>query len=224
MSRVFVGGAQVLRVNVAVVTNAPLSVFCWVRPSATSFQILWWSGDSASNNVNQRKMSLRGSAAGLRYEVEDALGTPGAEADVDLVYSTGVWYPCGAVEAADDSRQSFFGGLASVVDTTPSLNVTGANRTSLGRLDDSGPSNTLEGAIGHCAVWDAALTEGEMLSMHAGLSPLRVRRDALVAYWPLQGRSPEIDLVQGNNLTLIGGQTLGSEPPLIHKPVMVAPP
>jgi hypothetical protein len=61
------------------------------------------------------------------------------------------------------------------------------------------------GDIAEAAIWAAALTAEEFAALAAGTSPLSIRPDALVNYYPIIGRhSPEIDLVGGNNLTVNG--------------------
>ena len=77
-----------------------------------------------------------------------------------------------------------------------------------------------DGDIGHAAIWDIALTAAEVASLHAGISPLKMRRANLLFYPPVNGQSPEADVVGGLDLT-ISGTTVVEEPP-ISNPI-VAP-
>lgn len=79
----------------------------------------------------------------------------------------------------------------------------------------------MSGRIGHCAIWNASLSDQEIETLAQGVSPLRVRRDALVAYWPVNGQSPEIDIVGGINLT-VNGTTVAEEPPIPYSIVAAA--
>ncbi len=79
---------------------------------------------------------------------------------------------------------------------------------------DGAPTNAFDGFIGHGALWNVALSDAEIASLaNPGVSPLRMRRDSLVAYWPLNGQSPEIDIVGRKDLTLFGAPTVAEEPP-----------
>jgi len=61
-----------------------------------------------------------------------------------------------------------------------------------------------------------ALSAGEVAALGAGASPLAVRPQSLVAYWPLYGNvSPETDIISGYDMTLYNSPTeADSHPPL----------
>ena len=64
----------------------------------------------------------------------------------------------------------------------------------------------MNGRIAEAAVWNTDLTADEIASLGADrVSPLLIRPDNLIAYWPIIGRtSPEINLMGSGNLTLGG--------------------
>jgi len=84
----------------------------------------------------------------------------------------------------------------------------------------SGTENPFDGEAGHGAIWDVALTAQEIASLAVGASPLRVRRDNLIFYPPLNGQSPEPDVV-GTASGTVTGTTVVEEPPIPHS--IVAP-
>lgn len=62
-----------------------------------------------------------------------------------------------------------------------------------------------DGRIAEVAVWAGDIGASGYAMLNKGFSPLLVRPDLLVAYWPLMGRySPEIDLISGENATING--------------------
>lgn len=75
----------------------------------------------------------------------------------------------------------------------------------------AGTENPFDGNIGHCAIWDEALTENEIISLSNDINTLQVRTP--VSYWPLNGQSPELDVVNGHNMT-VNGSTVTEEPPI----------
>ena len=59
-------------------------------------------------------------------------------------------------------------------------------------------------------------------SLAAGLNPKQMLRDNLVFYAPLNGQSPELEIVGRLDLDLVGSPALVEEPPNIRR-AMVAP-
>lgn len=78
----------------------------------------------------------------------------------------------------------------------------------------SGTENPFDGDIGHCAIWDIALSGGEVASLAAGISPLKIQKNNnLVFYAPVNGQDPEYDVVGGVDLT-VNGSVKSEEPPI----------
>jgi len=84
----------------------------------------------------------------------------------------------------------------------------------------AGTEQPFDGEIAHCAVWDTPLSAGEVASLAVGISPLRIQRGSLQFYAPLNGQSPEADIIGGNTGTLTG-TTVSEEPPIPYS--IVAP-
>ena len=76
-----------------------------------------------------------------------------------------------------------------------------------------GAEEPYDGDLGHNAVWGVGLPPGEVASLAVGVSPLRMRRDDLLFYPPLNGQSPELDVVGGASGT-VTGTTVIEEPPI----------
>ena len=72
----------------------------------------------------------------------------------------------------------------------------------------------MDGDAGHCAIWNTDLTAGEVASLAAGIPPLRIpRNDNLLFYAPINGQSPELDIIGGLDLT-VNGAVKSEEPPI----------
>lgn len=79
----------------------------------------------------------------------------------------------------------------------------------------------MDGNIGHCGIWDTDLTPSEIKSLASGISPLQIRRDNnLLFYAPLNGQTPEYDVIGGLDLTVTGA-IKAEEPPIPNS--IVAP-
>jgi len=77
------------------------------------------------------------------------------------------------------------------------------------------PEDPMHGDIGHVAIWNIDLKAGEALSLGAGrVSPRSIRGGANLPFdAPLNGQSPELDIIGGLDLTVIG-TTAFEEPPI----------
>jgi hypothetical protein len=77
------------------------------------------------------------------------------------------------------------------------------DRTAIGTTNDG--TDFMSGDIAEAAMWDVALGDDEVLMLGVGFSPLCIRPQSLVAYWPLVGRhSPEIDMIGKFDMTVTG--------------------
>ena len=84
----------------------------------------------------------------------------------------------------------------------------------------SGTENPFDGDIGHCAIWGVGLSASEIKSLSVGVNPLKIRSESRLFYAPLNGQSPELDIVGGLSLT-VNGSTKVEEPPIPNS--IVAP-
>lgn len=73
------------------------------------------------------------------------------------------------------------------------------------------------GAIAEAAIWNDALSAADFASLATGVSPLLVRPDALVAYWPLLGYdSPASDRIGRKVLSPVNGPTVTAHPRIFY--------
>lgn len=77
-----------------------------------------------------------------------------------------------------------------------------------------------DGDIGHVHIRNVALSDADIASLAEGVNPRRMPV-GLVAYWPLNGQSPELDIVEHLNMT-VTGTTIVDEPPKVRSAI-VAP-
>jgi len=78
----------------------------------------------------------------------------------------------------------------------------------------SGDEEPVDGDIGHCSIWDTALSGSEIASLANGISPLKIRKNNnLLFYAPINGQDPEYDVVGQVGLT-VNGSVKSEEPPI----------
>lgn len=72
---------------------------------------------------------------------------------------------------------------------------------------------SLDGEIGHVALWDNGLSADDIESLASGINPLQISPDTLLEYFPINGQSPEPGIVHGCS-AVVNGTTVVDEPPI----------
>lgn len=228
MSRSFVpSSSQYLEHAAAVVAAAPLTMACWFRtPNVSDNQVLMSVG--ASGTTHRFGLMTGGAIASDPILAQVNAGST-TSATTTAGYSANVWHhACGVYDSAT-SRAAYLDGGAKGTNATSKV-PSGLNRTAIGREVQATPANYVDGDIAEAAIWNVALTDGEVMTLSLGLSPLLVRPSGLVAYWPMAGRlSPEIDPVGRFDMTITGAtqaehcRIIYPSDPSINSPPSAAP-
>ncbi len=202
MSRDFNGSTDYIEVGSAVVTAAPLSMACWFNgdSAATSMALL---GTSTAGNPLEARINLAAmaNAAGQKLRMTTHDGTTGDILETTAAWSVGAWEHACGVWTSSTSRKVFLNGGNSATSTASVVPVL-PDRTNIGaRHNVSGRGSFFDGLIAEAAIWNAALTDDEVLSLARGFSPKSIRPQSLVLYCPLV--RDVVDL-RGNTLTVTG--------------------
>lgn len=199
----------------AVITGAPFTLACWVNSdNDADNQNVICITDTASNS-HYIGISCEGSVGGdpLRGFISDAGGSENA--DTTSGFSTGTWHHACFVGAAADDRSMFIDGGSkgtNAVSRTPA----GIDKSVIGSWEGSaGKFDYMDGRVAEVGVWNAALSDAEVAVLAAGFSPLFVKPENLVAYWPLI-RDTDDDVVGGYNLTANNTPSIAAHPPMIY--------
>jgi len=220
MSREFDGVDQGLRGAVVPVNAAPFTISAWARKDlAAPRGIVVFIGD-ASTTDDRIHLQMEPNNGPIRFLVKNTANIFAASV---TNWVTGQWHHLCGVERAVDDRSVFLDGGGEGTDATSQTPVTGnIDRTTIGRRDNIESANAFGGDIAHVAIWDVALSDNEVGSLAAGVSPLKIRRDNLIAYWPLNGPEPAVDIIGGLSLSAVNGPIpTEEEPPIPHS--IVAP-
>ena len=184
----------------------------------------WFNSDAA---LNQTLMSF-GSIAQARHQ-ELRLRDP-ADSDVIMLtytggnafaatsnqWSTNTWHHACGIVAGDADRSVFLDGGGKGTDATSQTFSGVYDRTAIGvRISNNVFAQYMSGNIAEAAVWDVALTDTEVAILAAGYSPLFVRPQNLVAYWPLV-RDNDNDIVGGYSLTPTNTPSISAHPRVIY--------
>ena len=213
MSRLFDDATpDFLQADIAVIGAAPMTVCAWIRlDDLSSNQVLWWCGDK---DDPLQAFTLQFDDINLiEWRTIDG---GGSRASTSTGVTIDTWHHVAGAEISTTSRSAWIDGGSKGTDGSTE-SPSGADRTAIGMARDSTPSRETSGNIAHVAVWDVVLSDSEIATLAEGISPLRVRRGSLIAYWPVNGvHSPEIDIVGGLSLTINGTPSQDFEPPIPH--------
>jgi hypothetical protein len=205
-----------------VVTAAPLTMACWVKTSITGTAQSPMSLNNTASILNRNEFDLRLTSGNqVSAAIGDSVGF--SQSNAPGTFTANTWFHAAAVFASATSRTAYFNGAASTPNTTSRV-PSGINGTSIGKQLSASPGNIPlapagTGDIGEAAIWNVALTDADIAALAAGLSPLLVRPDALVGYWPLLGvGSPENNLVSNVSRMTITGSLSQSEHPRVFLP------
>jgi len=177
----------------------------WIRPTTADDNSRAMSWGQADSNDEYASIGQSTSGAGRYFGMvrvgganDNLIGGLGA------VPTDGNWGSVGMAVLSDTERELFGDGVSVQTDTT-SRNLDSIDTAIIGANPGS-TANDFAGDLAEAAMWGGAgLTSAICLQMSAalaaGASPLTVKPDLLVHYWPMYNTSYLVDLVGGNALS-----------------------
>ena len=160
-------------------TDYGFTLVAWVRPDDQHEGTIMGADDGSSDNERFSIFSRTNGRFALRRK-SGYIQTP----DKDYDNSNTTWFHV-AGGFAYGARGLYINGTSEVLQTrNVSLDPTGATTFYIGR-DRAG--KYWDGAIAEAAAYSAVLAAADIASLAAGCSPLLVRPNHLIGYWPLGG-------------------------------------
>lgn len=216
MARLFDDAALQYLTNAnAAVVAAPLTMSAWFYTDEPGGAQALVAVGASANFRNYFQLGLHGFLGGdpVAFTARD-VGIEGT-ARTTAGYALNTWHHGCGIEIATNSRVVYIDGGNPGVNAA-NVVLVGADQTRIGRRVN-GSAEYASGRIAEAGVWNVALTVAEVAILAAGYSPLFVRPQSLVAYWPLIGRlSPEHDPAGGFDMTLVNGPTQADHPRIIY--------
>lgn len=194
--------------------NLPFTVSLWFRASTVADSQVLFSITALSDNGRAHYLILRG-ATDDTLNADTQGDSVFDEAKSSGTISAGVWTHCAGVWASSSSRNVFLNGTKNTNTTTAAI-AGNMRRTSIGRVWFNATAAPADGLIAEVGLWNVALTDDEIASLAKGLSPLKVRPQNLVDYWPLYGNTTNEAGAKGNVMTN-SSTTHSNEHPRIYK-------
>jgi hypothetical protein len=204
MSYIFDGVNDALHSLTAPVTTGPLTIACWVKEPTlqSAADALVHIGTQGSANTFYK---LGVNASNQIVAQQDVASTTRTATHTAATLQTATWHHAAATFTSDSSRKAYLDG-SGTTNATASSATTGLDCIYLGNTPLLGADFT--GLLAHVAVWDVALSDGDISSLAAGANPLTIDPTNLIAYWPLT--ADDDDDVGTNHLTVTNEAALQS--------------
>jgi hypothetical protein len=162
------------------VTTFPFTMACWFNPAnVTAGGTLMSLG--VANGVDRFQMVNRGDLAGDRIAISSLVGATEGLATSTIGYTANTWHHATAVCTSITSRSIFLNGGGKATNTTSS-NPAGINNIMLGSRWSTSRGFFFNGRIAEAAIWNAALTDDEVISLSKGFAPSLIRPSNLRFY------------------------------------------
>ena len=161
-------------------TDYNFTLVAWVRPDDKHEGTIMGADDGSSDNERFSIFSRNTGRFALRRK-SGYIQTP----DKDYDDSNTTWFHIAGVFAYG-GRGLYVNGTSEAAQVSNiSLDPTGATTFYIGR--DRATNKFWDGAIAEAAAYNASLSAADIASLAAGFSPLLVRPELLIGYWPLGG-------------------------------------
>ena len=197
------------------ISNYPFTMAVWVRlDSVGADAVIWELVDISGSNIKQR---LYFRSSGADFWAQSRNPTSGAAISGGTV-TANTWHHACGVFTLSNSRACFQDGANKGTNSSNISFDSNIDSTVIGGFGNSGVFSTnFNGKLAEAGVWDVALDDFEVAALGKGYSPRLIRPGNLVGYWPIIGRtSPEIDLAEGNDLTVTGTPDTYAHPRIIY--------
>lgn len=229
MARSFASASSQNLSSSVLLTPMPMTMSCWFNPSVITgtgaSTLMAISANDAVGGGFLLDFVRQGSDATRPIRAATWTGNGGNFVASSLAGPTaaGSWAHAAGVWASSANRVAYFNGTAGTANTA-TRSPSGPNRTTIGAVYFASASlvNYMDGVIAEAGIWSAALNANEIAALARGVSPLTLRPESLVAYWPLWGiHDPEIDLhprsadATSRPLTLVNAPTQANHAPVV---------
>ena len=208
------------------ITAVPFTMACWFNgdddtkrhnlmdiSSGDGSNYIYLAATEAITHNNVMRLRIRGATA---FNVQTTARWS------ELGSGHGVWqHACGTGGTGNNDWACFLNGTNKET-STASATPASLSQLALGRRQAAAPSAYLSGSIAEAAIYNVVLSDSEIAALASGFSPLLIRPQSIVAYWPLVRN--DNDLVGTWNLTAFNTPSFSDHPGTIYptKPNVVS--
>lgn len=165
----------------ALKTNVPLTFAAWLKtPNITTSYDIVYMGDAAAGNY-----FMLGISTTSKVTAVVAPGDRTAFSTASIVADT--WFHAAATFTNNTQRNAILNGVFGSAETN-SATPSGVDRTHVGAYDSGAARfGAFNGSIAELGIWNTNLLTIDILMLSKGVSPLMVKPNNLLAYYPMHG-------------------------------------
>lgn len=179
------------------IVSYPFTLSCWFFPTnSTVEQSIFVLG----NGVDYWWISLAGNVAGDPIRAQTWNGSSSTEAAISNVVRFNQWNCVTARFVSNTQRVIAINGSAGTANITDSTQGAPVIKN-LWIGGDAVTDRGLRGYIAHAAIWNEQIVNADNATLGRGASPLFIRRQNLVAYWPLVNPGPQYNIADAKSRT-----------------------
>ena len=197
------------------VGDYPFTIGLWFRTNDDTIdQYLWCEVNVTTDTV---ALHLGQAADAVRFTCEVGGGSGTATASASFTANT--WHhACGVAENSTSRLVYLDGGNVGTNATSVTISGMDATKTEFGRRNGASiPEAYFSGDMAEAGLWNVALTAAEVASLGKGASPLMVRPQSLVGYWPMLGlSSTELDRWKNRLDMTVNGAAKSAHPRITY--------
>jgi len=204
--------------NVATpIAALPLTMACWFKVDTDGEgHTLICLGNAANSEIFRLGASMDVAGDPVVFRASTSGGSQ-SNINTSSGATLDTWHHACAVASNSTNRAVYLDGANKTTIATGTRTISAATLLAIGAQYQAGSFGAdSNGKVAHVAIWDVALSDGEVASLAAGDNPLTIQPDHLIAYWPLT--ADLVDLVDGLTLTNGGGATLSGDNPAVDPP------
>jgi hypothetical protein len=196
MSRTFIDATTFLGPRVAASWAFPLTISCWIRPTAAG---LWTVAALTSpGNVQPWFRIANSDVSGAEAQQYD--GTANGFAFATPAPGPNAWSHIAGCFVSNAGRRAYANGHRSADDATAVTAVTGPSLY-VSAVSGLAP---FVGDLAELAIYNTILSDADIAKLAAGQNPTSVSPSSLIAYYPMYGdNAPEPDLMGGAGLPVV---------------------
>jgi len=181
------------------ISGYPFTMTAWIKPPQ---EFKNWQSFVVSDGSETARFGL-GTGNYGRWAIYWKSGEQRTGASFSENYGTGSpnpWSHAAVIFSANNLRTMYVNGTGNSYANTGNISqtLTDADIIGIGYGPTSGSNRLAKDQLAECALYNVALTTAEIDTLAAGFSPLFVRPESLLGYWPLGG--PLTNNISGDDL------------------------
>lgn len=203
----FNGLDQWMQIDSAVVSSAPITFAAWVYLDATGVETVIAVETGTSTKTGFALVVV----SGKLWAITQTGFNDYWRAQSTTSVATGSWNHLAAVYGSSSSRKCYINGVLEATETTNATpNSAILARTTIAQRANTADDQDLDGRIADAAIWNAALTDAEIVSLYRGFNPQRIRPQSLQMNVRMVRNI--LDTKNGASITNVGTATVTAHP------------